>query len=448
MATNKIGVIISHEYLSRVKAKWFLLSTLLAPLALVLMVMIPVLAAVLAGEGNEGKTAVLDRTGILGEKVIQSDTGVFTSAGTATEAELKERVVSTELMAYVVIPADVLDSGRVLMYSRGGSGIAFESTVSRSIEPFVVKARLQRAGTDTSVIQLVEEGIAVQSLKITEKGLEEDTSGASAAIGYGAGFVIYMLIFLYGSMVMRGVVEEKANRIVEVLASSARPFQIMMGKVVGIGLVGLTQLALWFILGAVALITLATLIPGTGAGAEQLQQLQAMQGGIPSPANGMAANMQATSTAMQIGSVSLPSLSPLFFVLFVFYFLSGYFIYATFYAAVGSAVDQEADANSLAFPIALPVILTLLFIGNVLAAPNGTAAVVLSLIPLFTPILMTVRIAATDVPAWQILLSIALTIGTFFGAVWIASRVYRIGILSYGKPPSFKQIFKWLRYNA
>lgn len=433
MATNKIGVIISHEYIYRVKAKWFLLSTLLAPLALVAMVMIPLLAAVLAGEGNEGKTAILDRTGILGEKVVNSDTAVYTHAGTASEQELKQKVVSMELQAYVVIPANVLDSGRVDMYSRGGSGIAFENSVSRSIEPFVVKARLQRAGTDTSVIQLVEEGISVQSLKITEKGLEEDTSGASAAIGYGAGFIIYMLIFLYGSMVMRGVVEEKANRIVEILASSARPFQIMMGKVIGIGLVGLTQLMLWFILGAIALFALATLIPGISPPT-----------GIPSAVTGI----PSAATGMQIGSISLPSLSPLFFVLFLFYFLAGYFIYATFYAAVGSAVDQEADANSLAFPIALPVILTLLFIGNVLAAPNGTAAVVLSLIPLFTPILMTVRIAATDVPAWQIILSILLTTGTFLGAIWVASRIYRIGILSYGKPPSFKQIFKWIRFNV
>ena len=447
MATNKIGVIISHEYLSRVKAKWFLLSTLLAPLALVLMIMIPVLAAVLAGEGNEGKTAVLDRTGMLGERVINSDTAVFVTAGTQSEEQLKARVVSGELMAFVIIPADVLDSGRVQMYSRGGSGIAFEKNVRKSIEPYVVKARLQRAGTDTTVIQLVEEGISVQSLKITEKGLEEDTSGASAAIGYAAGFVIYMLIFLYGSMVMRGVVEEKANRIVEILASSARPFQIMMGKVIGIGLVGLTQLMLWFILGSIALFTLAALLPGTG-GADSMAQLQQMQQMQQQMQPGAAVGMQSQTGGMQIGEITLPSLSPMFFILFLFYFLAGYFIYATFYAAVGSAVDQEADANSLAFPIALPVILTLLFIGNVLAAPNGTAAVVLSLIPLFTPILMTVRIAATDVPAWQILLSIVLTTGTFFSAIWVASRVYRIGILSYGQPPTFKKIFKWIRYNV
>ncbi|MDZ4746552.1 MAG: ABC transporter permease [bacterium] len=441
MTTNKIGVIISHEYLSRVKAKWFLLTTLLAPLALVVMVMIPVLAAVLAGDGNEGKVAVMDRTGILADKVVNTDTSVYIHAGSATEAQLKEKVKGMVLQAYVVIPADVLDSGRVLMYSRGGSGFSFEKSVSRTIEPFVVKARLLRAGTDTSVIRLVEDGIAVQSLKITEQGLEEDRSGASAAIGYGAGIVIYMLIFLYGSMVMRGVVEEKANRIVEVLASSARPFQIMMGKVIGIGLVGLTQLTLWFILGTVALLALATLIPGTSSAdtVAQLQQMQQMQQQMP---------MATPAQGMQIGEVSLPSIPPLFFVLFLFYFLVGYFIYATFYAAVGSAVDQEADANSIAFPIALPVILCLLFIGNVLASPNGTTAVVLSLIPLFTPILMTVRIAATDVPAWQILLSIVLTTGTFFGAVWVASRIYRIGILSYGKAPTFKQIFKWIRFNA
>ncbi len=447
MATNKIAVIISHEYISRIKAKWFLLSTLLAPLALVLMVMIPLLAAYLAGDGNEGKTAVLDRTGMLGDKVVNSDTAVFVDAGSATEEELKQRVVSSGLMAYVVIPANVLDSGFIQMYSRGGSGIAFEKNVRKGIEPYVVNARLQRAGTDTSVIRLVEEGISVQSLKITEKGLEEDTSGASAAIGYAAGFIIYMLIFLYGSMVMRGVVEEKANRIVEILASSARPFQIMMGKVIGIGLVGLTQLMLWFILGAIALFVLATLIPGTG-GTDSMAQMQQMQQGMQGMQGMQPEGMQSPAAGMQIGSVSLPSLSPLFFILFLFYFLAGYFIYATFYAAVGSAVDQEADANSLAFPIAMPVILTLLFIGNVLAAPNGTTAVVLSLFPLFTPILMTVRIAATDVPAWQIILSVVLTTSTFFGAIWLASRIYRIGILSYGTPPTFKKIFRWIRYNV
>lgn len=426
---NKIGVIISHEYRTRVRAKWFIISTLLAPLGVALLIAVPVIAAILAGDGTEGKIALVDRTGLIAPAVVASDTARFELAGARTEQNLAAAVQDESIQAYVVIPDNVLDSGTVTMYSRGGSGIAFSSSIESAIEPVVTRARLAQRGTDTSVIDLVEQGVRVIGLKQTDEGVKADASEASAMIGYISGFVIYMLIFLYGSMVMRGVVEEKANRIIEVIASSARPFEIMMGKVVGIGLVGLTQLTAWFVLGSivtsVAGIALSSSLPA------------------PDPMNPMMQGGGLSAVLAQEG-IALPEIHIVSILMFIFNFFAGYFLYASLFAAVGSAVDQEADANSLTFPITLPIGITMLFIGNVIAAPNGTLATVLSMIPLFSPILMTVRVAATDVPWWQLLGSMVLSVGGFFGAIWLASRIYRIGILSYGKKPSFKEIARWI----
>ncbi len=426
---NKIGVIIAHEYRSRVRAKWFIVSTLLAPFGLALLIVIPVIAALLAGDGTEGKIALMDRTGLIAPDVVASDTSRFELAGARSERDLASAVRDEILQAYVVIPENILDSGTATMYSRGGSGIAFSASIEGALEPVVTRARLTQRGTDTSVISLVEQGVRVVGLKQTDEGVKADASEASAVLGYVSGFVIYMLIFLYGSMVMRGVVEEKANRIIEVIASSARPFEIMMGKVVGIGLVGLTQLAAWFALGS--LVT-------TVAGVALSSSLPA-----PDPSNPMTQGGGLSAVLAQEG-IALPEIQIVSVLMFIFNFFAGYFLYASLFAAVGSAVDQEADAGSLTFPVTLPVMITMLFIGNVIAAPNGTLATVLSLIPLFSPILMTVRVAATNVPWWQLVLSIMLSIGAFFGAIWLASRIYRIGMLSYGKKPSFKEIARWI----
>jgi ABC-2 type transport system permease protein len=436
---SKISVIIAREYLTKVRNKWFIIATLLGPIGLALMIAIPVLAALLMDEGATGKTAVLDRTGILAERLIASDTAKYTAAGERTRDQLSEALLSKELQAYLVIPETVFDSGVPVLYSAGGTGIEFGSSVERDMEPLVTEERLRRRGVDTSVLAVIERGVNMDALKITEEGVEQDSSTASAVVGYISGFMIYMLIFIYGSVVMRGVVEEKANRIIEVIASSARPYEIMMGKVVGIGLVGLTQVVAWLVLGIGVMFIAGSILTTTvdpQQAAAQMQQLQGMQG-----AGGMT-NVQATQ--MMIGDVAIPDISPFSLLLFLFYFLGGYFLYATLFAAVGSAVDQESDASQLTFPITMPVIITIMFIGNVVANPNGTLAVVLSLIPLFTPILMAVRIAATDVPWWQIALSIVNLVAAFLGAVWVASRIYRIGILSYGKKPSLKDLAKWV----
>jgi ABC-2 type transport system permease protein len=432
---SKISVIIAHEYLTRVKAKWFIISTVLGPLGLVLLMTIPILVAALSGDGNEAKVVLVDRTDSLAAHVVAADTAKYELAGSRTEAELAKELAAETIQAYVVIPADVLDSAKLTMYSQGGSGISFESSISNDFDQVITRARLSRRGVDTSVIDIVEQGVSINSLKVTEKGVEADASEASAAIGYVAGFLIYMLIFLYGSMVMRGVVEEKANRIVEVIASSVRPFEIMMGKVVGIGLVGLTQLAIWGLLGLAAFIGLGFVV---GPMMADSMASQAAAGPMPMPGT--------TNTAALLASkgLVLPSIPLSSILMFIFDFFAGYFLYASLFAAVGSAVDQEADAQSLTLPITLPIIMTMMFIGAVISEPNSTLSVTLSLIPLFSPIIMTVRVAATDVPTWQMLLSMALSIGAFLSSVWLASRIYRIGILSYGKKPTLKELARWI----
>ncbi|MGA0045425.1 MAG: ABC transporter permease [Candidatus Kapaibacteriota bacterium] len=356
-------------------------------------------------------------------------------AGSRTEQEVEADVLAETYVAYVVIPENVLSGSPLQLFSRGGTGFTFSQDIASAFEPVVTRKRLTLMGADTSVIDIVERGLSVTAMKVTEQGTtEKDASEASAAIGYGAGFVIYFLIFIYGSMVLRGVVEEKANRIVEVMASSVTPFELLMGKVVGIGLVGLSQVLAWLVLGSGVFLAAGPLLEGAMASGSD------MQVGTPVGAPvGAQVSPQASDLPFAIPDISIGAL-----LLFVFFFLAGYFIYATLFAAVGSAVDQEADAQQLTMPITLPVILTIMFIGSVVAAPNSALSVGLSLFPLFAPIIMVVRIAATDVPWWQIGLSMILVSATFVGTIWLASRVYRIGILSYGKKPTLKEIASWM----
>jgi ABC-2 type transport system permease protein len=248
---GKIRVIIQHEYLTRIRSKWFIISTILGPLGFVAMVAIPALITAMLGDSTEGKVVVFDRTGSVAATVVAADTSRFEMAGSRTEQEVEADVLAETYLAYVVIPEDVLSGSPLQLFSRGGTGFTFSQDIASAFEPVVTRKRLTLMGADTSVIDIVERGLSVTALKVTEQGTtEKDASEASAAIGYGAGFVIYFLIFIYGSMVLRGVVEEKANRIVEVMASSVTPFELLMGKVVGIGLVGLSQVLAWLVLGS------------------------------------------------------------------------------------------------------------------------------------------------------------------------------------------------------
>lgn len=432
---NKIVTIIQHEYTSRVKSKSFLLSTLLAPLGILLVIAVPVIMTLLSMEDTSKKISVIDYSENIGKILVNTDTSMYSYA-TENEDILRKKVLDGEIDGYLVIPENILSEGEVSVYTKSGSNLGFTNTLKDNLNGIIKNKRLVQANVNPEVIDFVQKSVKIETQKITKEGTEKDMSSVFAGVGYFLGFVIYILMFIYGAQVMRGVIEEKANRIVEVIASSAKPFQIMMGKVLGIGLVGLTQVLAWIALSAILLYAAGQIIPmftdDPQAMAETMQS-SAMAG--------------QESTMPDLGPLSdfqIPSIPFGLILAFVFYFLSGYFIYSTLFAAVGSAVDQEQDAAQLQAPITIPIIIPILVIFPVMNNPDVTWSVILSLIPFFSPILMIVRVAATDVPYWQGALSILLQFLTFFGALWIASKIYRVGILKYGKKPTFKDLFKWI----
>ncbi len=423
---SKIWTIISHEYLSRVKSKGFIIGTILAPLGFLAIIGISVLVTVMSKEDTSKKLAIVDKTNLIGAKIVALDTSKYFITDLPVET-LKKQILDGTSDGFFLIPADFMDNGKAEVYTGGGGGIGYVEALENNSEEILIREKLYQLNADPTIIKIVERGVSIDQKKVTIEGEKEDFTQIYAVLGYILGFAIYGLMFAYGAMVMRGVIEEKANRIIEVIASSASPFQIMMGKVLGIGMVGLTQVLFWLLLGGIVLASGGTI---------------ASMFITPDPAltQGMAGQSNPNEMINMLNQINI---SPGIIIGFIYYFLIGYFIYSSLFAAVGSAVDQEQDAAQLQMPITIPIIIPILFITNIMANPDGTLATVLSLIPFFTPILMIVRIAATSVPAWQIILSVVLTIGTFFLCLWVASKIYRVGILMYGKKPSFKDLAKW-----
>ena len=426
---SKISTIIKHEYFSKVKSKGFIIGTILGPLAIILIFAIIVFVAVISTESGMKKIAVLDHSNLIGLQLQQSDTSSFYLT-TLNQESLSEKVKKEEIDGYMKIPENILESNKIKVVTKGGGGINFINKIESKINYFVRLEKLKLYGVESKLIDKIESRVQVDTEKITEEGHEKDFTEAYAVLGYVLGFIIYIFMFIYGSFVSRGVIEEKANRIIEVIASSAKPFEIMMGKILGIGLVGLTQVLFWIILLIALLVTAQPVLMSI------LSDPNMMMQGMMTP--------QQVEVQENMGII-FNFISPGIIFGFIFYFLSGYFIYSTLFAAIGSAVDQESDAQQLMTPVTMLIIIPMLFISVIMTNPDSTVSIILSLIPFFTPILMIVRIAATQVPIWQILLSVILILLTFFTSVWIASRIYRIGILMYGKKPTFKDLIKWIK---
>lgn len=429
---NKIWTIIQHEYMIKLKSRGFLLGTILAPLGIVLVYGIIIAVAIFSQGQTSKKIAILDYTGEIGNELVARDSSKFFITN-KSENELNQEILDKTLDGYLVLNKDFIHTGEANVYTSGGGGLGFINSIEKNAEDIIVNKRLNEIGADKSIIELVNRGVSITTKKVTEQGTKDDYSEVLAMLGYVLGFMIYGLMFTYGSFVMRGVIEEKANRIIEVIASSARPFEIMFGKVVGIGAIGLTQVLFWIII-------LIILFAAGGSIATMF-----ISGADMSSMSGMA-NEQVSQNQI-IHFFNNFSISPWVIIAFIFYFLSGYFIYSSLFAAVGSAVDQEQDASQLSMPVTLPILIPIMFIPNVMSNPDGMISTVLSLIPFFTPILMIARIAASEVPFWQISLSIVLVIATFLACLWFASKIYRVGILMYGKKPTFKDIVKWFKLD-
>ncbi len=434
---NKTWLIIKREYLTRVRNKTFLLSTFLTPLLFAGVIAVIILLTVKSSEKET--VAVIDNTGIFKTETDSTRSVVFVLDPSADTSNFVSKGYTAVLYSPSTGPNK---ENEWKLYSRKNFGVMANSEVDRKIRKEFESDLFAKYGVDEKRVDSIKglsDRIGANAI-IIEKGAgtKKGNSGLAYGIGYGAAFLIYITLFIYGAMVMRGVMEEKTNRIAEVIISSVKPFQLMMGKIIGIGAVGLTQFLLWIILVSVCMVVMNLFIP------PDVMQQVAAGGSMPGGMN--EANQTVVMMAKfqnEISSVNWP----LIILCFIFYFLFGYLFYAALFAAVGSAVNEDPqDAQSLMFPITMPIILAIIIMMNAIVHPEGSLATWSSMVPFFSPIVMMARIpfgVPGTVPWWQLGTSMFLLVAGFLFTTWLSAKIYRTGILLYGKKVTLKEMWKW-----
>mgnify|MGYP001037854804 CR=1 FL=1 len=450
---NKISLIIRREYITRVRKKSFIVMTLLTPFLFAMIFVIP--ALVMSNEDKDfKKIAVIEDGADLFTNVIPDtkDTDFEYLTGVKVD-DIKNNFAELGYYGVLYISPQVITTPNAIqLISRQQPPIGLLDHISGSLEKEIEKQKLLAYNIENldEILKTINTSVRIQTIKIDETGSARETStGISMALAYISGFLMYMLVFMFGSMVMRGVIEEKTNRIVEVIVSSVKPVQLMLGKIIGVALVGLTQFGLWiFLTLAIVTVVKTTVLPD--ATMEQIQQLpQSMAGNNPALEGTEAATISAEQItefqSMFANAMNQPW--GLIIFCFVFYFITGYLLYASLFAAIGSAVDNETETQQFMLPVTIPIILGLIVAMGTMQNPESSLSFWFSIIPLTSPIVMVARIPF-DVPAWEIALSMALMIVTIIGSVWMAAKIYRTGILMYGKKSSYKEIWKWLTYKG
>lgn len=435
---NKILLIIQREYLTRVKNKTFIILTLLAPLLMVGMIAVVVYLSTL--ESDKVKNILVNDHSTLFKKSLKdSETLKFTFSENLDDEAAKKIITQGNYYALLIIP-DSIQNKRLELISEKQVSISTKLYISHLIEKKLRSDKLKSMGIDPNLIDEVNPEVSIRTIKINKEGKEEISSAEAAlGIGYVSSFLIYMFIFIYGAMVMRGVIEEKTSRVVEIIISSVKPFQLMMGKIIGVALVAFTQLALWIIFGTLILFVAQNFIGDTSTVQEQMVQTQSMN-----------PELQGVMSNNALNDIMAPILNlPIALIIFsfVFYFIGGYLLYSSLFAAIGGAVDNETDTQQFMLPITIPLILSLIVAQTVMQNPEGPAAFWFSVVPFTSPVVMMMRVAY-GVPTWELILSMILLILTFLGTTWLAAKIYRIGILNYGKKVSYKDLWTWIRFNG
>ena len=415
---HKIWLIIKREYLVRVRKKSFILMTILGPILMAALLIVP---TYLATQTQENRIIALNEDA---NYILEDSEFIHFTTIPTSEAELLKTDFS-ESPFYALL---YIDGENFTLYSNQQISLSVSKSIERQLEQLIEHEKLKLLGIDLQILEDASTEINITTKIISEDGNTSNSQAeASMGIGFLSGILIYMFIFMYGTMVMRGVIEEKTSRIVEVIISSVKPFQLMMGKILGVALVGLTQFVLWILL---------TIIISTVA---ELAFLDA---------NVMATEMNSADQSVILaqvaeftGGINLLQI----FLAFIFYFLAGYLMYSALFAAVGSAVDAEADTQQFVLPITIPLILSFVLITPIMENPDGTLAFWMSMIPFTSPVIMMVRLPF-GVANWELALSIGILIASFIATTWLAGRIYRTGILMYGKKATYKEIWKWLKY--
>ena len=443
---NKIFIIIQREYLSRVKKKSFLILTFLTPI--LIAAIYAVMIWIILKDDTENRTIAVLNQSELAEPVKSEEYTTFLYINNQSFEEVKQQMELRDYYAILVIPKNILQSKTAELFSHKQVTIEVKSNVGRQIRQHIEKLKRSKIIAEANMPDLEQKlaatktPIAMKTIKFGEGGeVKQSSTEIAMGIGFAASFIIYMFIFMYGVQVMRGVIEEKSNRIVEVIISSVKPFQLMMGKIVGVAMVGLTQFLLWVVLTSIIIIGGTTLF---GLDLESLQQVQTISE-LPADAPQMDAG-QLKMLQEILNTFDLAYVAGIVGA-FIFFFLGGYLLYSALFAAVGSAVDNETETQQFMLPITIPLILAL-YIGFAVAKnPESSLAFWGSIIPLTSPVVMLVRIPF-GVPVWELMVSMIVLIGTFLLITWIAAKIYRTGILMYGKKVSYKEIWKWLRYHS
>lgn len=426
MSLDKILIILKREYLTRVRTKAFVISTILAPVFILALIGVPILLSLLDTD-RPRVIGVVDETGSLYDRLTAISETRYRALPPAPTDTLRTMVLSGRIDGYILLnERHLTENADVEFISGGTGGLGLISDIRSDVRQAIRDERLERAQVSDAVKEILATRPSIVSRKITQTGEEETDTVAMFIVGYVMCFIIYGAMFGYGAIIMRSVIEEKTNRIIEVVTSSARPFELLMGKVLGVGAVGLTQFTIWAV-------SSSAIMAGAGL---------FMVSGAPS-----AMNDPAVAAASADAGFTLPTIGFGLYVAFVVFFLMGYLIYSALFAAVGSAADNETDTQQLMLPISLPIIIPILLVGPVASDPQSTLAVVSSMIPFFSPMLMPLRLAMTEVPFWQLGSVAVLMVATFVGLIWVSSRIYRVGILMYGKKASFKEMAKWIRYR-
>jgi ABC-2 type transport system permease protein len=430
-----ISLIIKREFIAKVRNKSFIVMTFLSPL---LFVGIAAFVGYLGSlKADVKQIAIHDETGIFANEFKNSDEFHYLNMSTVDMKVLKDSLVSESFEGVLFIPkVDDYKSleNKIQYISNDSPSISFLGDTEDVIAKKLTQLNFEKAKLDTLAINNAQAKI---DIKVAKSSGEESLKGLNEikiAIGGAFGYLIMMFIIIYGNMVMRSVIEEKTNRIIEIIISSVKPFQLMMGKIIGTSLAGILQFLIWAIIGLTLMFSASYFFginasPTAKVPPEMMHQAQA----------------QFATVQLYIKELwNLPIATLL--ICFVLYFIGGYFLYSSFYAAIGAAVDNETDSQQFLLPIIMPLILGV-YIGffTVINDPHGTIATVFSMVPLTSPIVMLMRIPF-GVPWWQIVLSITILFGTFMGVVWFASKIYRVGILMYGKKPTWKELYKWLKY--
>lgn len=432
---NKTLLIIKREYLSRVKKKSFLLMTFLVPLLIIGMYAL-VIALSISGGDNVPTIEVVDDSGIFGKGLKDKKSVKFNLSSQSLETA-KQKVVADDDAFVLHIPENISSGGKLELFSQKKAGLSVISTIEDQLNDEMRNKLLADAGIDAATLDNIKPDLSVVSKELTLEGEKDSSSGAAMAVGFAAAILIYMSLFIYGIQVMRGIIEEKTSRIVEVVISSVKPFQLMMGKIIGIGLVGLTQFLLWILLSG-TLMTVATNVLFKDKMNVIKSEMPAVQQQVPAQSGPGADIVKAIQTVEW--TYILPA--------FIVFFFGGYMLYSALFAAVGSAVDSDTETQQFMLPITLPLLFTyIMSFSFIVNNPDSSLSFWLSIIPFTSPIAMMVRLPF-GVPGWQLALSIVLLIGGFIFTTWVASRIYRVGILMYGKKVSFKELGKWFMYKG